>query len=69
MQSSRVLELEGLGSMLDAFPSSSSGPDVQDDPTTEHLGTRRPKSSKVAMTSVGVGSKLGLVVGELVGCR
>ena len=45
--------------MLDADPSSSSGPDVQDDPTAEHLGTRRLES-KVATTWVGVG---GSVVG------
>ena len=62
MHESRVFE--GLGSLLDPDPSSSTVPDVQDDPTTEHLGTRRPGSSKVATTSVGVG---GSVVGWLVG--
>ena len=61
MHKSRVFE--GLGSLSDPDPSSSSGPDVQDDPTTEHLGTRRIES-KVATTSVGVG---GSVVGWLVG--
>lgn len=56
-----------MGSLLVAFPSSSVDPDVQDDPTMEHLGTPRV-GSKEATTSIGVGgSVVGRMVGELVG--
>lgn len=63
--------LGGLGSKFEPFPFNNCGPDVQDDPTVEHLGTFR-LGSKVATTSVGVGGKdvgwlMGDEVGELVG--
>jgi len=62
-------ELGGLGSKLETFPLSNSDPDVQDDPTVEHLGTSR-LGSNVATTSVGVGGRdVGWLVGDVVGCN